>query len=204
MDRLSRCSWNWSRATCISRWWCALCWDEPFSLRTMVRRTSTVAVISYGLLGAGIRTLAGCSGQRHHGDMTPVTIIGVNPRGFTGAKSVQSSPEVFMPLSMIPLLKSELGRHGPYLSSTTSVGSVDGAVAAGYIDRAGANIIERCIERGGSWHDETGQERTIPRLVLEDGSRGLNFSGRQYAKPMYVLLALVDSCCCWRARTLRT
>ncbi len=32
---------------------------------------------------------------------------------------------------------------------------------------------------------------TMPRLELEDGSRGLNFEGRQFAQPMHVLLAVV-------------
>ena len=31
-------------------------------------------------------------------NLQPVTIVGVNPQGFTGAKSVQTSPEVFAPL----------------------------------------------------------------------------------------------------------
>ena len=32
---------------------------------------------------------------------------------------------------------------------------------------------------------------TMPTLLLEDGSKGMNFAARQFAKPLYVLLALV-------------
>ena len=33
-----------------------------------------------------------------------VTIVGVNPRGFTGAKNVQGSPDLFVPISMQPVI----------------------------------------------------------------------------------------------------
>ena len=36
-------------------------------------------------------------------NMTPMTIIGVNPRGFTGAFSAQETPDVFFPFSMQPI-----------------------------------------------------------------------------------------------------
>jgi predicted permease len=35
------------------------------------------------------------------------------------------------------------------------------------------------------------KDDTMPRLELEDGSRGLNIEGRQFAQPMHVLLAVV-------------
>jgi len=33
-----------------------------------------------------------------------LTIVGVNPRGFTGAKHVQASPDIFVPLSLQPMI----------------------------------------------------------------------------------------------------
>ena len=79
--------------------------------------TGTVATISYGFWERTFGRSPDAIGKVITVNMTPVTIVGVNPRGFTGARSVQSSPEIFMPLAMIPLLKSEIGRDGPYLSS---------------------------------------------------------------------------------------
>ena len=35
---------------------------------------------------------------------TPMTIVGVNPRGFTGAYSAQGTPDVFLPFSMQPVV----------------------------------------------------------------------------------------------------
>ncbi len=38
-----------------------------------------------------------------------------------------------------------------------------------------------------------GPGETIPRFALVDGSRGLHYSDRMLRKPIYVLLALLDS-----------
>ncbi len=35
---------------------------------------------------------------------TPMTIVGVNPRGFTGAYSAQNGPDIFLPFSMEPVV----------------------------------------------------------------------------------------------------
>jgi len=153
--------------------------------------TGTVAVISYGFWERAFGRSPDAVGKVITVNMTPVTIVGVNPRGFTGAQSVQSSPEIFMPLSMIPLLKAE-GRSGPYLSSANlwwvqlmarSKPGVSTEQAQTSLD-----VAFHAAVRGTMKLDKND---TIPQLVLEDGSRGLNSSGRYYAKPMYVLLALV-------------
>src|ERR1700735_736192 len=80
--------------------------------------TGAVAVISDGFWQRNFGRSPDVLGKVITVNAIPITIIGVNPRGFTGAKSVQSSPELFMPLSMIPLLHADVGRDGPILSST--------------------------------------------------------------------------------------
>ncbi len=122
----------------------------------------------------------------------PVTIVGVNPREFTGAKSVQSSPEIFMPLSMITLMRAEIGHDGSMLSSTKlfwvqMMARTKPGVSIAQAQTALDVALSAAI-RGTS---KVGKEETMPVLVLEDGSRGLNFSGARFAKPLYVLLALV-------------
>lgn len=154
--------------------------------------TGTVATISYGFWERTFGRSPDAVGKVITVNMTPVTIVGVNPRGFTGARSVQSSPEIFMPLSMIPLLKSEIGHDGPYLSSPNlwwvqlmarSKPGVSTEQA-----QTSLNVLLSAAIRGTM---RLSKDDTMPRLELEDGSRGLNFTGKQYAKPMYVLLALV-------------
>ncbi len=122
----------------------------------------------------------------------PVTIVGVNPRGFTGANNAQSSPEVFMPLSMIPLLRAELGNDGPLLSSNKVfwIQMMARSKPGVPIEQARAALEVALIAAMRST-PTVKKDDTMPTLLLEDGSKGMNFAARQFAKPLYVLLALV-------------
>jgi predicted permease len=121
----------------------------------------------------------------------PVTIIGINPRGFTGAKSVQSSPELFMPLSMIPLLHAEF-TGGPLLSNTRLFWVQLMARTKPEVPVTQAQIALNLAVSAAIRNTTTlKKDDTMPTLLLNDGSRGLNFAAREFAKPVYVLLALV-------------
>jgi predicted permease len=154
--------------------------------------TGAVATISEGLWERAFGKSPDAVGKVITVNMTPVTVIGVNPRAFTGAMSVQSSADIFMPLSMIPVVKGELGTSGPLLSSSEiwwvqlmarqKPGvPVEQARAALNVAFSAAIHATMTVARND----------TIPRLDLEDGSRGLNFYGKHFARPMYVLLAVV-------------
>jgi predicted permease len=122
----------------------------------------------------------------------PITIIGVNPRDFTGAKSVQASPELFMPVSMIPLLTPEAGRDGPILSSTRRFWIQLMARTKPEVPVAQAQTaLNLAVSAAIRATTTLKKDDTMPTLLLEDGSRGLNFTTREFAKPLYVLLALV-------------
>jgi predicted permease len=154
--------------------------------------TGPVAVISDGFWQRSFGSSPNVIGKVITVNTIPVTIIGVNPRGFTGAKSVQSSPDLFMPLSMIPLLRSEIGTHGPLLSSPSIfwvqlMARVKPGVS-GEQARAALDVSLSAAIRGTQ---KVNKADTMPVLLLEDGSKGLNHSGRQFAKPVYVLLAFV-------------
>jgi predicted permease len=121
---------------------------------------------------------------------TPFTIIGVNPPRFTGAKTVQASPEVFVPFSMQPVLLPRragsilndpdmwwlqiMARPKPGIARQTAQAALDTQFNA--IAHAGMTI-------------KSGE--AIPTLLLEDGSRGLDESGKSLSQPIYVLEALV-------------
>jgi predicted permease len=154
--------------------------------------TGAVAIISDGLWQRSFGRSPSVIGKVIAVNMTPVTIIGVNPRGFTGAKSVQSSPDVFMPLSMIPLLKGSMGETGTLLSSPNlawvqlmarSRPGVPTEQARAALDTVLTAAVRSTVT--------VAKGDTMPRLELEDGSRGLNFSAHQFGKPLHVLLALV-------------
>jgi predicted permease len=154
--------------------------------------TGAVATISEGLWERAFGKDPSAIGKVIIVNMTPVTVIGVNPRTFTGARSVQSSPDIFMPLSMIPLIKGELGQSGPLLSSSKlwwvqlmarEKPGVPLEQARTALNVAFSNAIHATTT--------VAQDDTMPRLEIEDGSRGLNLNGRQFAKPMHVLLTVV-------------
>jgi hypothetical protein len=71
-----------------------------------------VAVISYGLWEREFAHSPAALGQVIKLNNSPLTIIGVNPRKFTGAQSILSSPDLFVPLSMQPLV-SPASWNGP-------------------------------------------------------------------------------------------
>lgn len=124
---------------------------------------------------------------------TPVIIIGVNPRGFTGAKSTipSETPDVLIPLALQPVLTPStdgsswlsnpaqwwvniLGRARKGTSDTTAQSALDTQLSA--IVRATMPLRK-------------GED--IPRLVVRDGSRGLFEQEQIFAKPLSVLTLLV-------------
>jgi hypothetical protein len=65
--------------------------------------SAAVAVISDGFWSRHFGRSRDAIGQTIRVNLAPVTIIGVNPRGFTGASSVERSPDIFLPFSMEPV-----------------------------------------------------------------------------------------------------
>ena len=80
--------------------------------------TGTVAVISDGFWRRAFGRSPDVLGRTIAVNTSVVTIVGVNPPGFTGAESVQTSPDLFMPLSVVTLLKPSSIPGGPLLSNT--------------------------------------------------------------------------------------
>jgi predicted permease len=151
-----------------------------------------VATISEGLWERAFGKAPDAVGKVITVNMTPVTVIGVNPRTFTGAMSAQRSPDIFMPLSMLPLVKGELGDSGPLLSNSTIwwVQLMARQKPGVSVEQATAGLN---VALNAAIHATmtVAKDDTMPRLELEDGSRGLNIEGRQFAQPMHVLLAVV-------------
>ena len=154
--------------------------------------TGAVATISEGLWERAFGKAPDAVGKVITVNMTPVTVIGVNPRAFTGARSVQNSPDIFMPLSMIPLVKGELGQSGPLLSNSklwwVQLMAREKPGVPLEQSRAALNVA---LSAAINATMTVAKDDTMPRLELEDGSRGLNFNGRQFAQPVHILLAVV-------------
>ncbi len=118
-----------------------------------------------------------------------VTIIGVNPPGFTGAQSVQTAPALFLPLSMTSKLVSGF-RQDLFTSSDlwwvnlmfrSRPGTSDANVAAALSTTLNAAVLASTKPK---------PNEHVPTVSIEDGSRGLNYSAMEFKQPLHVLLAL--------------
>jgi predicted permease len=123
----------------------------------------------------------------------PVTIVGVNPRGFTGAASTLPSE---MPDVMVALAKATLvtpasnGRDWLADPASRSV-TVMARTKPGVSDRTAQATLDaqfRTIVRA-SVPLHAGD--AVPGLTLRDGSRGLFAQRATFAAPMTVLMAFV-------------
>jgi predicted permease len=148
-----------------------------------------VIVISYGYWSRRFGRSPNVIGRKIEVNSTPMTIIGVNPPAFTGAYEVQNSPDIFLPFSMQHIVgpKSSaslltdrnlwwvmlMGRLKPGVSAQTAQSALNVELNAAIR----ATMV-------------VGKNDEMPRLLLEDGSRGQNEAGGKFAKPIYVLTSL--------------
>ena len=123
----------------------------------------------------------------------PMTVVGVNPRNFTGAYSAQESPEIFLPLSMEPIVApGELSDGKQTLPGNRSIwwvlvmGRMKPGVSAPTADAA-LNVQLKAAVRATMTVKGDNQ---IPRLTLEDGSRGQNPNADNMKRPVAVLMGL--------------
>lgn len=151
--------------------------------------SSAVAVISDGFWSRHFGRSPDVVGKTILVNLTPATIIGVNPREFTGASSVQVSPDVFLPFSMEPVAAPNdakslltnpeqwwvlvMGRIKPGVSDASARAAMDVLLSS-------AVRSTMTVENGQS----------VPRFAMQDGSRGEDLNGEKYTKPVCVLIAL--------------
>jgi predicted permease len=152
--------------------------------------TGAVAVISNQYWTSGFGRSLNVIGKVIRVDTTLVTIVGVNPPEFTGANSVQGSPEIFMPISILPLLRGESGEESfltdPDIAWVRLMARVKPGVPAAQVQSAMDVALSAAIR--GTVTLEKGD--TIPQMAIEDGSRGSNALGQEYARPLAILLVM--------------
>ncbi len=150
-----------------------------------------VAVISDGYWARRFNRSASVIGKTIVVNLVPVTVVGVNPRGFTGASATMTSPELFMPFSVQPLVIPD-NTNGPLLTSTKRWWMQIMARVKPGTDAARAqaalNVVLQAAVRSTM---PVKKDESVPQLVLMDGSRGMNHMGRHMAQPLWSLMALV-------------
>ncbi|WP_415200572.1 ADOP family duplicated permease, partial [Silvibacterium sp.] len=119
----------------------------------------------------------------------PFTVIGVNPPEFTGAKSANQSPQVFVPFSIQPVLIPQ--GKAPILEDTgfwwmqvmarRKAGVTQARAEAALSAALSASIHSLNMGKPGE---------SIPKVKLGDGSRGENQAAGAFRQPVTVLLSV--------------
>lgn len=151
-----------------------------------------VVVISDRLWKRQFHRLRDAIGKTILVNMTPMTIVGVNPPGFTGAFSAQSAPDIFLPFSMQPIAAPQSFAPHPSLLTNNDLWwvMVMGRIKPGISDEAAATSLNVSLKSAVRATMTVKDDKQLPNLLLVDGSRGQNENVRNLAKPIYVLLSL--------------
>lgn len=152
-----------------------------------------VAVISDKLWDRAFGRSPAVLGQWIKLNDTPVMIIGVNPRPFTGAKSVLQSetPDVMIPLATQPLLMPSSDGSSWLTNPAQWWVNIMGRAKPGVSDTAARTALDTQLSAIVRATMTVRKGEDIPRLVLRDGSRGLFEQEQIFAKPISVLMLFV-------------
>jgi predicted permease len=148
---------------------------------------ASVAVAGYRFWERELGGDPGALGRTVNLNGRPFLVVGVAPREFAGTLQVGQEPDLFLPITVQPLLSQEgslLRKGGAWwvqilarLRPGTSVESAQARLDSTFrgIARLGLAAVA---------------ERELPRLALEDGSRGQPEMRREYVQPLLVLTGM--------------
>jgi predicted permease len=147
-----------------------------------------VAVISDGLWARAFGRSPAVIGKTIVLNLTPVMIVGVNPPSFTGAASVQTSPEVFVPFSLAPVLLP--GKESLLEDKNLWWLSIMARAKPGVGDATANAALSVALDQAVRATMTVGKDDSMPRLALVPGSRGFNEAAEDLGMKIYILLAL--------------
>lgn len=147
----------------------------------------SVAVISDGIWQREFGGSPSVLGQTIKLNQITLTIVGVAPKGFTGAKSVMQGPDVFVPLSLQPAIDPK-GKTSLLADPNLWWLSVMGRRKEGIDDRSAQAGLQVALEAAVRSTMTIKAGDTLPQLELADGNRGLHFADLIFKKPLTVLM----------------
>jgi predicted permease len=122
-------------------------------------------------------------------NLTPITIIGVAPRGFAGASHVQTTQDLFLPLSMQPVIFPK--ETGSLLSDADTWWiQIMGRLQPGSSDEQARASLAVSLNQAARSTMTVPADRSVPPLFLLSGGRGWNYAAQELEHPMPFLLAL--------------
>ena len=154
--------------------------------------SGAVAVISDGLWQREYGRSPAVLGQTIKVHQAVLTIVGVNPRGFTGAGSTLQPQDVFVPMSMERQASQFEGGAGPSLLDQPDNWwlEVMGRLKPGVKESEARAAMDVTLAAAVRATLTVKPGETLPRMVIVDGSRGLH-QGDMVKKPLAVLWVLV-------------
>lgn len=149
-----------------------------------------VAVISFALSQQRFNGPAVAVGQPILVDNVPFTVIGVTPPEFFGVDPA-ASPDVYLPLRA-NLLVDGAAAARIYPDHNFYWIEIMGRLRPGVtLAQAQAALAPRFQQWVAASAFTDGERANLPALTLNPGGAGLGSLRRQYAKPLWVLLAMV-------------
>jgi predicted permease len=121
-------------------------------------------------------------------NFTPMTIVGVNPKGFTGAYDALVSPDIFLPFSMQPIVAPSTPKSLLTDPDTWWV-LMMGRARPGVSDAAAEAAMNVAFDAAIRATVPVHKDAKMPHLMLRDGRRGQN-QEEEMAKPAWVLQGL--------------
>ena len=156
--------------------------------------TGAVLVISDGFWKRAFGRSPTVLGKTIRVNTNPMTIVGVTPPGFTGAESVQISPDLFMPMSMSQAVHGSMGMSEGLLTNTDLWWvQVMARAKPGVSDESARASLDTVLRAAVQSTMEIAKGDTLPRLEVEDGSKGLHQMTNFYKDPLYILLGMVGT-----------
>ncbi|WP_058188366.1 ABC transporter permease [Terracidiphilus gabretensis] len=148
----------------------------------------TVVVISDGLWTRKYGRSPAVLGQIVRVNQQLMTIVGVNPRGFTGIKGAMDSPDLFVPITMLPVIDPKNWGKQPVMTDPNMLWvNIAARTKPGIKDDAAQATLGAKYESALRGTVKLKDGETLPKLVLADGSRGLHMMDEEIEKPIYVL-----------------
>ncbi len=149
-----------------------------------------VAVISDGVWEREFGRSPSALGQTIKLNDVLLTIVGVAPRGFTGARNALQSPDVFVPLSMQPLLLPPTDGTSWLVNPRPWWVHILGRAKSGVKDAEVQAALNVQLAAFVQQNTKMRLDEVLPQMEVRDGSRGLFAQEKKFAQPMAVLMTL--------------
>jgi predicted permease len=153
--------------------------------------TGAVTVISDGLWRREFGGSPAVLGQTITVNRVALTIVGVNPREFTGTSGTVLAPDFYAPLSMQPVLDPQGGKE-PSLLAQAGMWRFEAMARLTPDVRESTARADLEVEMAAASRAtmKVGAGETVPKAVLADGSRGMRQLD-MLREPINVLWGLV-------------